>query len=543
MKFGSVPVNKAQGSILAHSTRLPGRMLKKGHILTANEIILFTQEGITEVIVAQLEPDDISENEAATLITKPLFGKNIKKNNAFTGRCNLISDAHGLLLIDQERLNKINLIDETVTVATQEPYALTAVGQLIATIKIIPFAIKKTVLTSVIKAIGNKPIISISEFNKKSIGLIMTTLPGMKESILDKTFEVVQKRIIEFDSKIIKEIRCKHTQSEATNSIKIMEDNNCDIILIFGASAVVDRADVLPSAVIKAGGCIEHFGMPVDPGNLLFIGNIGKTPIIGMPGCARSPKLNGFDWVLWRLLANIPVNRRDIMLMGSGGLLKEINERGQLRQFSKNKIPLARETKILGLLLAAGSSRRMGEDNKLLQKINGVNMVVLVAEQIKKSKVSEFIVVTGFEADQIKDCLKHLTENFIYNPQHSKGLSSSLKIGLKNISGDIDGVIVFLGDMPLIQSQHIDSLIQAFDPTEGRSICVPVHGRKRGNPVLWGRQYFNEITAIKGDTGAKHLLEEYSDQISEVVIDSDGILFDVDTPERLHELKKNRSKS
>jgi molybdenum cofactor cytidylyltransferase len=168
-------------------------------------------------------------------------------------------------------------------------------------------------------------------------------------------------------------------------------------------------------------------------------------------------------------------------------------------------------------------------------------MVVYVAEQIKKSKVNEITVVTGYQADQVKLALKHLTTNFIHNPNHAKGLSTSLKTGLKVIPDDIDGVIILLGDMPLIKSHHIDSIIEAFDPIEGRSICVPVHGRKRGNPVLWGRQYLDEIISITGDVGARHLLEEYSDQISEVMIDTDGVLFDVDTPERLNELK-NRTK-
>ena len=537
MEFGPVPVIKAKGAILAHSTRLQGRMFKKGHLLTEDDINLFAEEGMTEVTVARLEPNDIPENEAATLITEILAGANVTASNTFTGRCNLISNTHGLLLLDKEKLNTINLIDESVTIATSKPYDITADGQLVATIKIIPFAISKSILNAVIKAIGKEPLISIAPFEEKALGLIMTRLPGMKESIFDKTLEVATRRIVEFDSKITKEIRCQHTQPDVILAIKSMQKSNCDIILIFGASAVVDRADVLPAAVTNAGGRIEHFGMPVDPGNLLFISEIGGTPIIGMPGCARSPKLNGFDWVLWRLLANVPVAAKDIMLMGSGGLLKEINERGQLRQLVKSEISAAREPKIMGLLLAAGSSRRMQNNNKLLTDINGTKMVVYVAEQIKKSKVNEITVVTGYEADQVKLALKHLTTNFIHNPNHAKGLSTSLKTGLKVIPDDIDGVIILLGDMPLIKSHHIDSIIEAFDPIEGRSICVPVHGRKRGNPVLWGRQYLDEIISITGDVGARHLLEEYSDQISEVKIDTDGVLFDVDTPERLNELK------
>jgi molybdenum cofactor cytidylyltransferase len=537
MKFGPVPLNKAKGAILAHSTRLPGRVLKKGHLLTKDDITFFSKEGISQITVARMEPNDVPENQAASLITKILAGKNVTTTNAFTGRCNLISKSNGLLMFDTERLNTLNLIDESVTVATSERHGLTATGQLVATIKIIPFAITKLVLSRITKAIAEESLISIAPFTEKKLGLIMTRLPGMKETVLDKTLEITKKRIDTFDSRITKEIRCQHTEPEVIRAIKSMKNNNCDIILIFGASAVVDRADILPAAVIKAGGEVKHFGMPVDPGNLLFIGSIREVPIVGMPGCARSSKLNGFDWVLWRLLAEVPVTARDIMLMGSGGLLKEISQRGQLRQLGNPEISLAQEPKIIGILLAAGSSKRMGEKNKLLAEINGTKMILHVAEQIKKSKVDQIIVITGHEADQLKSALKHLITNFVYNPHHAKGLSTSVKIGLNATPDEADGVIIFLGDMPLIKSHHINSIIEAFNPTEGRSICVPVHGRKRGNPILWGKQYLSEILTITGDVGAKHLLDEYSDQISEVTIDNDSILFDVDTPERLNELE------
>jgi molybdenum cofactor cytidylyltransferase len=540
MKFGPVPVSEATGAILAHSARLTGRVLKKGHLITNDDIDLLTEEGILEITVARLEANDVPENEAAALITKSLAGNNVKAGDAFTGRCNLISKTHGLITLDSNRLDEINLIDESVTIATSASFDIATDGQLVATIKIIPFAIPKSILDAVIDAIGDTPLVSIASFENKSIGLIMTRLPGMKESILDKTLQTAANRVEEFGSNITAEIRCGHSEKEVVTAIKDIQKEKCNILLIFGASAVVDRADVLPAAVVQAGGRVDHFGMPVDPGNLLFIGGLGDLPVVGMPGCARSPKLNGFDWVLWRLLANISVERRDVMLMGAGGLLKEISERGQLRQMDNTATAPAREPKIAGLLLAAGSSRRMGKANKLLSDIGGTAMVVRVAEQIVKSQADGILVVTGHEAKDIKTALKNIATGFVHNPDFVDGLSTSLKTGLTALPPNIDGVIVCLGDMPLLKASQIDKLIQAFDPVEGRSICVPVHGRKRGNPVLWGKQHIAEILAITGDIGARHLLEDHADQVIEVPIDTDGVLFDVDTPERLAELK-NRS--
>ena len=402
MKFGTVPISEAEGTILAHNMRLTERVLKKGHLINADDVNLFADEGFSEITVSRLEVGDIAEDEAAKIITKALAGNNIKTGVPFTGRCNLFSETFGLMRFDADKLDALNMVDESVTIATASPFDITTKGQLVATIKIIPFAISESILNSVIEVIAGKPLISIAPFEKKSVGLIITRLPGMKESILDKTIKTVTNRIEEFGSRLSTEIRCTHTQQDVTTAIKKVQKTNVDILLIFGASAVVDREDVLPAAVIQAGGRVDHFGMPVDPGNLLFIGGIGDTPVVGMPGCARSPKLNGFDLILWRLLANIPVKSRDIMLMGSGGLLKEISERGQLREIDESKIPLPREPKIFALLLAAGSSLRMGKENKLLADLNGTTMVARVAEQIGKSKAAGTLAVIGHEANKLK---------------------------------------------------------------------------------------------------------------------------------------------
>jgi len=541
MKFGTIPLDQAEGAILAHSTRLPDRVLKKGHVLSHDDISLLRESDLNEVTAAVLEQDDVPEDPAAARISEALAGANVKVGKAFTGRCNLIADAHGLITFDQVRLDDLNLIDETVTVATVPSYDVVTPGQLIATIKIIPFAAKEDVVTRAEDLASHQtPLISIAPFKAKNVGLIMTRLPGMKESILAKTFQTAAGRVEAFGSTITEDVRCGHSQEEVETALAGL-NGKCDIVLIFGASAVVDRQDVLPAAVVAAGGSVDHFGMPVDPGNLLFIGGLDGQPVVGMPGCARSPKLNGFDWVLWRLLADVPVSPRDIMLMGGGGLLKEISERGQLRQSESAgpEMNAGKEPKIAALVLAAGSSKRMGKENKLLADVNGIPMVRRTVETLLASDAAAITVVTGHEADDVKAALASLEGlKFVHNPDHAEGLSTSLKAGLGALPNDADGVVVCLGDMPLVTTEMLNLLVRAFDPVEGRSICVPVFGRKRGNPILWSRAYLGEMAGLSGDMGARPLLEEHAEQVYEVVMEDDGVLFDVDTPERLQRLKE-----
>ena len=539
MIFGEVLIDDAVDTILAHTTKISDITIKKGQILTHKDIELLKYHNINKITVARLEISDISEDKAALLIATALKTTLVETGNAFTGRCNLISQTKGLMHLDQTKLDRINLINEAITIATLKNNERVNKGQLIATIKIIPFAVPKSVLDKVIDNISSNKIISILPFKKKSVGLILTKLPNTKKNILVKTSETTNARIQQLGSEIIHEIRCNHEQQDVINSIKQCENFGCDVILLIGASAVVDREDVLPRSLVKAGGTVDHFGMPVDPGNLLFFGTVRNKPVIGMPGCARSPKLNGFDWILWRILANKKLNKKEVMLMGGGGLLKEISERGHLRKEERTYHLNMNNYKITGILLAAGASRRMGSQNKLLSDLNGKTMIEVVATELINSKLSHIIVVTGHESEKIKAALTSLDLNFIHNHEYQRGLSTSLKTALEIIPKDTDGIIVCLGDMPLIKAMHIDKLIDAFNPIEGNSICVPVYGRKRGNPIVWSNEYLTQIRSIDGDIGAKNILDEHIEQITEVPMEENAVLFDIDTPEHLDNYKES----
>lgn len=541
MKFGPITTAEASGAILAHSTRLPGRVIKKGRVLSGDDIAAIAEAGIDEITAARLESGDVTEDDAAAAITEALSGQGVRVGRAFTGRCNLNAEAHGVLIIERQDLDRLNLVSESVTVATLAPFDVVTEGQLVATIKIIPFAISSATLDKAVAVAGaGGPMISVAPFTPRQAGLILTRLAGMKESILDNTAKTASQRIEALGSRISQVIRCDHHQGAVAEAIKAVIEGGAEMVFIFGASAVVDRQDVLPAAVEAAGGRVDHFGMPVDPGNLLFIGSASGRPVVGMPGCARSPKLNGFDWVLWRLLAGIEVTPRDIMLMGSGGLLKEISERGQLRQAEEDGggKAAAREPRIGALILAAGSSRRMGAENKLLADVvGGKPMVSHVAGALAGANVVSITVVTGHQAEAVKSALGELAADYVHNPDYAEGLSTSLRVGVAALADDIDGVVICLGDMPLVSASDIDNLIAAFDPLEGRGICVPVSGRKRGNPVLWAKSYLAEMAGIGGDVGARHLLEQHADQVYEVPVSGDGVLTDIDTPERLAELR------
>jgi len=544
MRFGEVPLAEAEGAILAHSLKLGTTAFKKARVLSPADLELIAASGLSRIVVARLEPGDVGENEAARRIAEAAAGDGVEAAAPFTGRANLFAKSRGLLTFDRERLDRLNLVDEAITLGTLPPFAVVEPRMMVATVKIIPFAAPTPAVERCVAAArSDGPLLRVAPFLPRSVGLIQTRLPGLKESILDKTREVTEGRLKALGCRLVLEERCNHAAADLAPVIRDAIGHGIDLLLIHGASAILDRRDVIPAAIVAAGGLIDHFGMPVDPGNLLLLGHLGERAVLGLPGCARSPKVNGFDWVLERLVAGLPVGSAEIMRMGSGGLLAEIPSRPLPRAEATRAAEPKPEAKPQGprigaLLLAAGQSRRMGGPNKLLAELDGVPMVAHVARRLLSSRARPIIAVLGNQADAGDTAPGTLPVERVRNPEFAGGLSTSLKRGIAAPPSDLDGVIVCLGDMPLISGRHLDRLIAAFNPLEGRAIVVPTRRGKRGNPVLWASRFFPEMAALAGDVGAKHLIGEHAELVAEVEMDDDAILVDIDTPAALDELRR-----
>jgi len=545
VKFGDFPVDQAAGIILAHSQRVGAKLLKKGIVLTESDTGALGKAGVRSITGVRLDPDDYDENTAAEKIARASGGNNISISTARTGRCNVLAAARGLVTVDADRLDALNLVDETATLATLVPFAAVEKGDIIATAKIITFGVAKAIIGKCEKiAKDGSPLVGIAPFLPKQIGLLQTAFPAHREQILDKATAVTRARVQSLGCDFIDDIRTAHTTEDVAAGLCALQAAGCHIALVLGASAIADREDVIPAAVTQCGGTIDHFGMPVDPGNLMLLSRVGDMHVLGLPGSARSPRLHGFDWVLQRLVADMEVSGEDLMRMGVGGLLKEIPGRPMPRARISDPDTTNRSTtaphKVAAIVLAAGQSRRMGSVNKLLADIAGKPMTAHVVDAAIASSASPVVVVTGHEPAYLEEALANRDVRFTHNPDFADGLSTSLRVGLTLLDADIDGAVVCLGDMPSVSANHINRLIVAFDPAAGHAIIVPTFNGKRGNPVLWHRRFFAQMSDVSGDVGARHLIGDNEGSLLEVAMDDDAILADLDTPAALAAHKEAR---
>jgi molybdenum cofactor cytidylyltransferase len=527
--FGRMNLAEAEGAILAHTTRLPDGTLPKGARLTAEALARLAAGGHTHVMAALLEPGDVAENEAATRLADALVAPGLIPTRAGTGRANLAAAHAGLFRASATGIDAINLLYEGITVATLPDATPVAPGDLVVTAKIIPFAVPAAALAAAEALTTGAPPFRLAPFRKLRAGLVLTELPGLKASVLRGTEQATERRIRALTGTLLPPLRVPHEEAPLAAGLADLLAQGAELLLIAGASATVDRCDVGPAAIVRAGGAVDHFGMPVDPGNLICLGHIGPVPALVLPGCARSPARNGIDLVLARLFSGEPVDSSEIARLGVGGLLKDFASRP-----SPRTAPNSAEPRVAGLLLAAGLSRRMAPRNKLLAPdAAGTAMVARVADAVLASRARPVIAVLGHQADEVAAALGPRTLRMVRAPDYESGLSASLRAGLAALPADAEAVLVCLGDMPLVTQTLIDRLLDAYDAGEGNLIVVPTHHGKRGNPVLWDRRFFAEMAALTGDTGARALLLRHAEHVVEVECDSDAVLLDFDTPEVL----------
>jgi len=532
--FGRIALADALGAVLAHTQRLPGTVLRKGAVLDAAAIEALRDADIDSVIAARLEPGDVAEDAAAARLAQALESPAVTASRASTGRVNLVASVPGLLQVDRDRLNAVNAVHEALTVGTLPDAASVAAREMLATIKVIPFAVAENVLAEAERVAQQRPVLRLHPSRPLRVGLVMTSLPGMKHSILAGTAEATAARVAGLTGTLLPPLECAHAEAPIAEALRTLMAQEADILLVAGASAVVDRRDVGPAGIVEAGGEILHFGMPVDPGNLICLGRIGERPALVLPGCARSPKLNGIDWVLSRLFAGLPTDGAVIAGMGVGGLLKDTGARPLHRAKAVAPTAVAASPRVAGIVLAAGRSSRMAPHNKLLVPDRaGRPMVARVVDNLLSSAARPVIVVTGHRAEEVRAAVAGRPVQVVHAAEYLDGLSASLRVGIAAVPAQASAALVCLGDMPLVTGRMIERLIEAYDPDEGRSVVVPTCRGKIGNPVLWDRRFFPDIAGLVGDVGARPLLERHSEHVAQVELDTDAVLRDFDTVESL----------
>ena len=321
MIFKIIASRNASTCILAHSIKLDNFSLKKGKILNEEDVCMLLKYKIENVYVAIIGKEDYSENYSAKKIAKHISSAELYEPEATNGRADLFSKTSGMLKVNNEKLFKINSIFPEIAVCTLKNYSVIKKGQLVGNVKILPYALNKAKVDKILKDETIKKIFKVSKVKIEKIAIIYTS-NNIKFLKKEKILTAVNNRLKNFDLEVNFEEICKHNHKDLCKKIKSVMKKNPDLILIYGESSISDLNDVVPRAILASKGKVLSSLLPTDPGNLLLLGSIQKTNLIGVPGCAKSIKRNGFDDILERICHGETFTKKKLLDLAEGGLYK-----------------------------------------------------------------------------------------------------------------------------------------------------------------------------------------------------------------------------
>lgn len=329
MKFGPVPIEEAVGRILAHNIAdaQGNRIFRKGRRLTPEDVARLRAEGYQEVVVAEPEPGDVGEEEAARRIARACEGPGLRPMPAAGGRVNFLADGAGVFLVEPDRLAQLNRLPG-VTLATLTRGSVVRARQIVASLKIIPFALPEAIVAQAEALLqDNSPLMGVYPFQPRRVSLILSGHPAVWPRLIADFEAPLRERVDACGGIWLGTQTVRHEEAELARAMEAALRQGADFLILAGETAIMDEEDIAPRAIRRIGGTVEAFGAPVDPGNLLLIAYRGEVPILGAPGCARSRHRNVVDWVIPRLMAGLRLTREEIATMGHGGLLEDVEER------------------------------------------------------------------------------------------------------------------------------------------------------------------------------------------------------------------------
>ncbi len=529
MRFERVKTTDAVGTVLGHTHRLSTKRegtqrLSKGTLLEAVHIDMLLEAGLDSVMVGVLEPDDVLENAAVEQVAELFRGTGVGVEPPRQGRCNLYAVRRGLLDYDESLIHRLNALDWRIGIAIEHT-DLVEEGRVFASIKAIPYAVPQPVLDAWTLEIQSRKGADLYPLQRKHVALIVSQYPEQPLS-LQRIVENQRSRIEGFGSQIDRVYRCEHTVESIAQALQSVAKEQWDVVLLYGAAAVVDIDDTLPLAIRCAGGEVDRVGMPVEPGNMLMLGKVDQCTVIGMPRCAQHIHWSGLDLVLLRVLSGAPLSHLHMSRMGVGGYLKN----NPLPTVSK-----VRKHKVGAVVLMAGLSSRMKGHNKLSMSIPTPDGETAVAVQtvhrILSAGYAPVVVVTGHQETEIRALLNGLPVRFVHNPEFTDGMGTSISKAFSVLSG-WDAGLLALGDMPFVSDTVLTALHQRSEQSPER-IVVPVHKSRRGHPIIFPSSLFVELQQCSGDVGARIILQHHRDIIERVEVSDTSIFWDVDTADLL----------
>jgi len=326
-----VPVKEAVGMVLCQDItkivpgEFKGRAFKKGHVIREEDVDVLLNLGKEHIYVWAPEPGDIHENDAALRLSRAVAGANIDFTEPYEGKCTLFAREKGLFKVNSSLLYRINSVD-SISIASLPNNFPVDKNQKLAGARIIPLVTPEERVIEVEDLCREKgPAFLVKPYHKLKCGVITTGSEVYKGRIEDKFGPVMINKINAFDGEFLGQVLCPDDLDLIGAAIEKFVHEGADLVILTGGMSV-DPDDLTPGAIKKSGARIVTYGVPAQPGNMFLLAYLGKTVLMGVPGCAMFNRTTVLDVVLPRIFAGEELKKEDFIKVGEGGFCSGCKE-------------------------------------------------------------------------------------------------------------------------------------------------------------------------------------------------------------------------
>ncbi|MBR0082348.1 MAG: molybdopterin-binding protein [Clostridia bacterium] len=320
-----IATQNAVGHVLCHDLtqivpgEYKGARFRKGHVVTEEDIPVLLSMGKEHLYVWEMEPGMLHENEAAERLLALTQNENMTRSEAREGKIELFAAIDGVFLVDTDRLNALNAIDE-ITVATRRGGFPVQAGDKLAGMRVIPLVISEAKMDAAKAAAGETPLLSLLPYRLRTAAIITTGSEVFSGRIEDQFTPVLTEKLKGYGISVVLHTVTDDQKEHITAAIRDAKAAGVDVIFCTGGMSV-DPDDRTPGAILESGAAVVTYGAPVLPGAMLMLGYFEDgTPILGLPGCVMYAKATVLDLVLPRIAAGVRLQKRDFVTLGEGGL-------------------------------------------------------------------------------------------------------------------------------------------------------------------------------------------------------------------------------
>lgn len=326
-----IKTEEAVGHVLCHDITeiVPGVVkdarFRKGHVVAPEDIPVLLKLGKENLYVWEKTAGMLHEDEAAEILCKLCQNEHMYRKGPKEGKIDLYADCDGLLKVDVDRLNAVNMLDD-VMIATRHNNSPVKAGDKLAGTRIIPLVIAQETMEEIQQTAGDEPLLTILPYRSMNVGVVTTGSEVYHGRIADRFTPVVVNKLALYGLKMTAHRLCDDDKLLIQKAIEELLAQGVDMVLCTGGMSV-DPDDRTPAAIKATGAEIVTYGAPVLPGAMFMLAYCADgRPIMGLPGCVMYAASTVFDLILPRIASGDRISRAEIKALGNGGLCLECEE-------------------------------------------------------------------------------------------------------------------------------------------------------------------------------------------------------------------------